>query len=100
MSACESLTTGGGDDKVDTNSFELVMAEADYNEQDETDPNELLEYDLWEGQFSLSGTAADQAAGDQVGVAKAIKNARNQQKMYQICSSDTKTGLKRCRLTK
>ena len=66
------------------------------------DANEKLEYDLWEGQFSLSegdaasmtnsvsstvtltaaasGTAAA-AAGDLMMDPKAVKNAKNQQKV-------------------
>ena len=69
----------------------------DENEQEveqdpEQDPNEMLEYDLWEGQFSLSSpeteTAPDENFGSKMefigastGVAKALKNARNQQKL-------------------
>ena len=66
------------------------------------DANEKLEYDLWEGQFSLSegdaasmtnsvsstvtltaasGTAAAAAASDLMMDPKAVKNAKNQQKV-------------------
>jgi hypothetical protein len=44
-------------------------------DEEEADRNEQLEYDLWEGQFSLGGP--DEAAP----VSKAIKNAKNQQRM-------------------
>ena len=59
----------------------------------DTDPNEMLEYDLWEGQFSLSSPETETPNGDlelgtkvefigaSTGVAKALKNARNQQKL-------------------
>ena len=45
--------------------------------QEEADRNELLEYDLWEGQFSLSG---EQPEGGKGG-SKAVKNVRNQRRM-------------------
>ncbi len=42
------------------------------------DDEDELEYDLWEGQFSL--ITADDVGG--APVSKAIKNAKNQQKLY------------------
>jgi hypothetical protein len=44
--------------------------------EEEAERNELLEYDMWEGQFNLSEDTAS------TGVAKAIKNAKNQQRLF------------------
>jgi hypothetical protein len=71
-----------------------INSEKDFDP--EQDPNEMLEYDMWEGQFSLSSqedNVSNQFGGSNnsldsfglcnasTGVVKAIKNARNQQKL-------------------
>ena len=93
-----------------------VTSEVNFGDEDEADRNELLEYDLWEGQFSLTSNnvAGGEAAEDEEdepsssASSKAAKNAKNQQKLalsgsldldsvicYESDSSETTTSNKR-----
>ena len=71
-----------------TSEVKATSIDSNVVSEEEADRNELLEYDLWEGQFSL--TSEDEGQGQTtdplgspsaVSASKAIKNARNQQKL-------------------
>ena len=70
-----------------TSEVKATSIDSNVVSEEEADRNELLEYDLWEGQFSLTSEDEGQGQTDPLGspsavsASKAIKNARNQQKL-------------------